>query len=64
MVPLIVPNAKVCPSALHAEDIIFSLYFYFGIYFLPGMYRVKSEAPPLKSSCVIGLNERVRIGSF
>ena len=49
-VPLIVPKARVCPSADQPEHIIFSLNFYFGISFLPGMKSAKSEAPPLKSS--------------
>jgi len=49
MVPLIVPKAKVWPSADHPEQIIFSLYFSLGIYFLPGMNNAKSETPPLNN---------------
>ena len=44
-VPLIVPKAKVCPSADHPAEMIFSLNFSLGISFLPGMKRAKSAAP-------------------
>jgi len=49
-VPLIVPKAKVCPSADHPEQMIFYLNFSLGMSFLPGMKSAKSEFPPLKSS--------------
>lgn len=37
MIPPMVPKAIVCPSALQAEQMIFSLNFSFGISFLPGV---------------------------
>jgi len=37
MIPPIVPKANVCPSALHAEQMIFYLNFYLGISFFPGV---------------------------
>jgi len=43
---------------------IFSLNFYLGISFLPGMKSAKSAAPPEKSSYVKGLNDRVKMASF
>lgn len=64
IVPWIVPNARVWPSALQLELMIFSLYLIFGISFLPGVYKLKSETPPLKSSWVIGLNAMVIIASL
>lgn len=48
-VPLMDPKARVCPSADHPEEMIFSLNFSFGISFLPGMKSAKSAAPPLNS---------------
>lgn len=63
-VPLTVPKANVCPSALQPEEIIFYLNFYLGISFLPGMNRAKSDAPPLKSSWVRGLKLKVKMALF
>ncbi len=61
MIPPIVPKAMVWPSALQAEEMIFYLNFSLGISFLPGVYKAKSAAPPLKSSCVNGLKQRVNM---
>lgn len=64
IVPFTVPKARVCPSALQAEEMIFSLYFSFGISVFPGVNNAKSEVPPLKSSWVNGLKASVKIESF
>jgi hypothetical protein len=43
------PKARVCPSADHPDEIIFSLNFSLGISFLPGINNAKSAAPPLNN---------------